>query len=181
MSPVWRVMAQWERERAETRPANSLLSAGKLLPEPPYGDTGVLSARVAPGPVTRNVWGRHSTRRQAADCFMLMFGQLSLQSSSSFSINYYPIPDVNKIPQRKIPFTLISNVSVPCQFRISAVSVPYQCRPCTVRHRNTVTCILNRAIHTHPAHWTDSTDTELTRNWRVTDNSKSTLRDIPPH
>jgi hypothetical protein len=42
-------MAQWERERAETRPANSLLSAGKLLPEPLYGDMGVLTATVAPG------------------------------------------------------------------------------------------------------------------------------------
>lgn len=40
-------MAQWERERAETRLANSLLSAGKLRPEPLHGDICVLGATVA--------------------------------------------------------------------------------------------------------------------------------------
>jgi hypothetical protein len=65
----------------------------------------------------------------------------------------------------------VSSVSVPCQFRISAVSVPYQCRPCDVRHRKIVTCILNTTIlvrHTERA--------VLIRNWHVTDECESTLR-----
>jgi hypothetical protein len=62
-------------------------------------------------------------------------------------------------PSLKGRFTFISDVSVPYQCRISSVSVPsVQCPT------HTVTCILNTTIHTHthPAHWTDGTDTELT-------------------
>ena len=39
--------SQRERERDETKLANSLLSAGKLLPQPLYGDVGLLTATVA--------------------------------------------------------------------------------------------------------------------------------------
>jgi hypothetical protein len=55
------------------------------------------------------------------------------------------------------------------------MSVPYQCRPCAVRHRNIVTCILNGTIHTYPAHWTYGTDTALIRNWHGTDKCESTF------
>jgi hypothetical protein len=45
-------------------------------------------------------------------------------------------------------FLQVKVVSHTYRWRISDVSVPYQCRPCGVRHRNIVTCILNKTIHT---------------------------------
>jgi hypothetical protein len=68
-----------------------------------------------------------------------------------------------------------SHLSVPCQFRISAVSVPYQYRPFSapvmcewfyLRHMWQCFCV---------GHRKDSTDTELTRYWYVTDKRESTL------
>jgi hypothetical protein len=71
---------------------------------------------------------------------------------------------------------------------ISDVSVPYQYRPCGVRHGNIVTCILNKTVHTlrrtertvlvRNWHWTDGTGTELTLNgryWYGTDTERTVL------
>jgi hypothetical protein len=64
-------------------------------------------------------------------------------------------------------FTLTSDVSVTCQ-----------CRQCGVRQRNIDTRILNRTIHTYPAHWTDGTDTSLIRHWQVWIDRYSVLYEI---
>jgi hypothetical protein len=52
----------------------------------------------------------------------------------------------------------------------SDVSVPYQYRPFSDRHRNIIRCILNRTIRTYQAQWCQV----LIRNWHVTDKCEST-------
>jgi hypothetical protein len=101
--------------------------------------------------------------------------------SISFVSSYFcSFTKLSSLYRRLCPSKCQFTLSVTCQFRISTVRSVRRicdngsiyvhvtmslCRTRHGRHWNTVTCITNRTTHTYPAHWTDGTDTELTRHW----------------
>jgi hypothetical protein len=66
----------------------------------------------------------------------------------------------------------VSSVSVPCQFRISAV------RAVLDRETSSRVFQIEPTIHTYPAHWY-GTDTALIRNWHVSEKCESTFNSAP--